>query len=58
MFESDRFIEDCRRCLEEQNPHAAVREVVGRAVSEPAWILKSLGERDFQASRRSTALTH
>ena len=44
MFESDRFIEDCRQCLGEQNPHAAVREVVGRAVSEPDRILKTLGE--------------
>lgn len=44
MFESDRFIEDSRQCLREQNPHAAMREVVARAVSEPGQILKTLGE--------------
>jgi predicted metal-dependent enzyme (double-stranded beta helix superfamily) len=44
MFESARFIEDCRQALREQNPHAAARETVARAVSEPENILKSLGE--------------
>ncbi|HEX2930358.1 MAG TPA: hypothetical protein VHV54_11620 [Candidatus Binatia bacterium] len=44
MFESARFIEDCRQSLREQNPHAAAREIVARAVSEPENILKSLGE--------------
>lgn len=44
MFESARFIEDCRQALREQNPHAAAREIVARAVSEPENILKSLGE--------------
>jgi len=41
MFESDRFVEECRQCLREQNPHAAVREVVGRAVDDPGQILKA-----------------
>ena len=44
MFVSDRFIDDCCHALEEQNPHAAIREVVTKAVSEPGAILKSLGE--------------
>jgi predicted metal-dependent enzyme (double-stranded beta helix superfamily) len=44
MFESARFIEDCRQALREQNPHAAARELVAKAVSEPESILKSLGE--------------
>ena len=44
MFELERFIEDCRRGLGEQNPHGAVREIVAKAVSEPSQILKSLGE--------------
>ena len=60
MFESDRFIEDCRRCLGEQNPHAAVREVVGRAVSDPGGILKALGEprlSGIQPLYRSDTLT-
>ena len=60
MFQSERFIEDCRRALEEQNPHAAAREVVARAVSEPDRILKSLGEpklSGIQTLYRSDALT-
>jgi predicted metal-dependent enzyme (double-stranded beta helix superfamily) len=60
MFESDRFIEECRRSLGEQNPHAAVREVVGGAVSEPDRILKALGEphlSGIQTLYRSDTLT-
>ena len=60
MFESDQFIEDCRRCLGEQNSHAAVREVVGKAVSEPGPILKTLGEprlSGIQTLYRSDTLT-
>ena len=65
MFESDRFIEDCCRCLGEQNPHAAVREAVGRAVSEPGGKLKDtlpLGEAVIHAVNdpldRITAAIH
>src|SRR3990170_9021697 len=60
MFESDRFIEDCRQGLEEQNPHAAVREIVAKAVSEPDGVLKSLGEprlSGIQTLYRSDTLT-
>ena len=60
MFDSDRFIEDCRQGLREQNPHAAVREIVARAVCEPAWVLKSLGEPrrcGLQTLHRSDTLT-
>src|SRR5262245_7461371 len=60
MFQSDRFIEDCRASLREQNPHAAVREIVARAVSEPGQILKSLGEpklSGIQTIYRSDSLT-
>ena len=44
MFETERFIQDCRAGLREQNAHAAMREIVARAVSEPGQLLKSLGE--------------
>ncbi|HEX5607344.1 MAG TPA: hypothetical protein VFY96_12555 [Candidatus Binatia bacterium] len=60
MFESDRFIDDCRQCLGEQNPHAAVREIVARAVSEPGQVLKTLGEprlSGIQTLYRSDTLT-
>jgi predicted metal-dependent enzyme (double-stranded beta helix superfamily) len=60
MFESNQFIEDCRQGLREQNPHAVVREVVARAVSEPDRVLKSLGEprlSGIQTLYRSDTLT-
>ena len=60
MFESDRFIEDCLKALGDQNPHAAVREIVARAVSEPGQIVKTLGEptlSGIQSLYRSDTLT-
>lgn len=44
MFDTDRFIEDCRAALKEKNAQAAIRELVARAVSEPAQIVRALGE--------------
>lgn len=44
MFERDRFIEDCRAALAEDDTHRAVREVLTRAVSEPGDVLRDLGE--------------
>ena len=44
MFDKERFIEDCRTALKETNAHAAIRELVERAISDPAQILRALGE--------------
>ena len=44
MFDLDRFIADCRDALAEDSSHKAVREVVARAVADPAAVLKGLGE--------------
>jgi len=44
MFELERFIGDCRAALAEGQCHKAVREVVARAVSDPAAVIKALGE--------------
>lgn len=44
MFELDRFIADCRAALAKDTSHKAVREVVARAVADPAGVLKGLGE--------------
>ena len=44
MFQLDRFIEDCKAAVAQDPTHKAVREVVARAVSEPASVLKGLGE--------------
>jgi predicted metal-dependent enzyme (double-stranded beta helix superfamily) len=40
----ERFIEECRAALAADPSHKAVREVVARAVSDPAAALKMLGE--------------
>ena len=40
----ERFIDDCRRAHATDRSHKAVREVVARAVSDPAAVLKMLGE--------------
>ena len=44
MFDLDRLIEDCRTALAADPSHKTVREVVARAVSDPAAVLKGLGE--------------
>jgi len=44
MFDKDRFIEECRAALKESNAHAAIRELVARAVSDPAQVICALGE--------------
>jgi len=40
MFDIDQFIADCRRAVAEDDSHKSVREVVARAVSDPAGVLK------------------
>jgi len=47
MFDLDEFIADCREAVAEESSHKAVREVVARAVAEPAAIVKALGEPRF-----------
>src|SRR5437867_1525548 len=44
MFELHQFIADCRAALTADPSHRYVREVVARAVAEPAAVLKSVGE--------------
>jgi predicted metal-dependent enzyme (double-stranded beta helix superfamily) len=44
VFDLDRFIEDCRAALSADPTHKAVREVVARAVSDPAGVLAGIGE--------------
>lgn len=43
-FDLDRFVADCRVALAESTPEKSVREVVQRAVAEPAAVLRGLGE--------------
>lgn len=44
MFDRDRFVSDCQSALKDAHPERAVREVVARAVEDPAAVLKALGE--------------
>ncbi|MGH6725040.1 MAG: hypothetical protein ACREB8_00670 [Pseudolabrys sp.] len=43
-FDLDQFVVDCRNALAADRSHKLVREVVKRAVADPAAILKTLGE--------------
>ena len=44
MFDKERFVEECRAALKESDVHTAIRELVARVVSEPAHIVRALGE--------------
>lgn len=43
MFDLDRFIADCRTAVSLDATHKSVREIVARAVSEPAAIIAEVG---------------
>jgi predicted metal-dependent enzyme (double-stranded beta helix superfamily) len=60
MFDTEGFIEDCSGALRENNVHAAVKEIVARAVAQPSEVLKALGEprlAGIQTLYRSDRLT-
>ena len=44
MFETEQFVADCRAAFTGDSTNNAIREVVARAMSEPAAVLKALGE--------------
>src|SRR5262249_51026867 len=59
-FDLDQFISDCRSARAADPSHKLVREVVARAVSDPAAVLKSLGEpkrAEIQKLYQSDTLT-
>ena len=43
MFDLDRFIAECRAAVSRDASHKSVREIVARAVSEPAAVIAGLG---------------
>jgi predicted metal-dependent enzyme (double-stranded beta helix superfamily) len=60
MFETERFVADCRAAFAEDPTHKAVREVLARAVSDPGAVLSGLGEptrAQIQKLFHSDALT-
>jgi predicted metal-dependent enzyme (double-stranded beta helix superfamily) len=44
MFDLEQFIAECRAAVAEDSSHKLAREVVARAVAEPAEVLRALGE--------------
>ena len=44
MFDKERFIEDCRAAIKDKNAQAVIQELVAKAVSEPAQLMRVLGE--------------
>jgi predicted metal-dependent enzyme (double-stranded beta helix superfamily) len=59
-FDRDRFVEDCIAATREGESQAAVREVLARAVSDPAAVLAALGPprmAGMDVLHRSPALT-
>jgi predicted metal-dependent enzyme (double-stranded beta helix superfamily) len=43
-FDLQQFISDCKTAIHEDASHAAVRQVIERAVSDPSAVLRALGE--------------
>ena len=60
MFDQQQFIADCRAALDAERASRNVREVVARAVSDPAGVMRALGEPQqggVQTLYRSADLT-
>jgi predicted metal-dependent enzyme (double-stranded beta helix superfamily) len=60
MFDLDQLVSDCRAALREDASQTAVREVVARAISDPAGVLSRLGtpqRAEMQRLYRSEDLT-
>ena len=44
MFDLDRFVQDCTAALDDASPEMATREIVAAAVSDPADLMRAIGE--------------
>jgi len=44
MLDKERFIEDCRAAIKKKDAQAVIQELVAKAVSEPAQLMRVLGE--------------
>jgi predicted metal-dependent enzyme (double-stranded beta helix superfamily) len=56
-FDLETFIDDCKRALGESTPMLAVKELVERAVADPAGVAKALPEKGVTVMVRSPDLT-
>jgi predicted metal-dependent enzyme (double-stranded beta helix superfamily) len=60
MFEKEAFIEACVMALKESHPQVAMKDLVGKAIAEPAALDKALGEPvkgGIETIHRSSELT-
>jgi len=60
MFDVDQFIFDCKNALRQGQSESSIREVVARAVADPAAVLRALGEpqkAEMQTLYRADNLT-
>ncbi len=60
MLELERLVAECRAAMKEDRAQAHIREIVARAVSEPAAVLQAVGEpqrAEFQTLYRGDDLT-
>ena len=60
MFDKEQFVADCRAALDGERGSRNVREVVARAVSDPAALIQGLGEPQkgsYDVLHRSPELT-
>ena len=44
MFNLDTFIEDCKSAVASDDTHLGIKDLVGKAVSEPGSLMKAIGE--------------
>ena len=44
MFNLDTFIEDCKSAVASDDTHLGIKDLVGKAVSEPGSAMKAIGE--------------
>ena len=60
MFDRDGFVGDCRAALGSDRPARAMKEIVARAIRDPAIMVRTLGTasgRGMEAIHRSADLT-
>ena len=60
MFEVERFVEECRAALSEDRPQKAIHELVAAAVTDPAAVMRAVGEPtkgEVKTLHRSSDLT-
>ena len=52
MFQTERFTAECLAAIKESDALSAVKELVARDVSEPAQVLRALGEPERSGVQR------